>query len=159
MPWHSWTIGFPALGWGIWGPIFLLQGAGVSALLSEALPLETTRAVFPYWFATWLWQNCPLATSGRQHPKFDTLSKTFKTSIAARVKHAATAPSIFVVNIVNMPPVFFSGCSWQKHQTAQPALYGVFCTFYGPFKEHALLMFVGGMLIGFRNAMPYLHIL
>eukprot|EP00434_Breviolum_minutum_P004260 symbB.v1.2.003755.t1/scaffold207.1/size268535/2 len=42
----------------IWGPIFLLQGAGVFALLSDALPLESLRAVFPYWFGTWFWQNC-----------------------------------------------------------------------------------------------------
>ena len=42
---------------GIWGPIFLLQGAGVAALLSDALPVEAMRAVFPYWFGTWIWQN------------------------------------------------------------------------------------------------------
>ncbi|CAK9074389.1 unnamed protein product [Durusdinium trenchii] len=42
----------------IWGPIFLLQGAGTIALLSNALPLEALRAVFPYWFVTWIWQNC-----------------------------------------------------------------------------------------------------
>lgn len=48
--------------WGIWGPIFLLQGAGVFALLSDALPLESLRAVFPYWFGTWFWQNCGLVS-------------------------------------------------------------------------------------------------
>lgn len=38
----------------------MLQGAGTIALLSNALPLEALRAVFPYWFVTWIWQNCGL---------------------------------------------------------------------------------------------------
>eukprot|EP00438_Fugacium_kawagutii_P028686 Skav214064 [mRNA] locus=scaffold2017:787667:794505:+ [translate_table: standard] len=46
----------------IWGPIFLMQGAGVWALLSDALPSEALKAVFPCWFATWIWQNCWQAT-------------------------------------------------------------------------------------------------
>lgn len=46
---------------GIWGPIFLMQGAGVWALLSDALPSEALKAVFPCWFATWIWQNCDLS--------------------------------------------------------------------------------------------------
>ena len=32
------------------------------ALLSDALPLESLRAVFPYWFGTWFWQNCGLVS-------------------------------------------------------------------------------------------------
>eukprot|EP00435_Cladocopium_sp_Y103_P046982 s1337_g13.t1 len=83
----------------IWGPIFLLQGAGVAALLSDALPVEAMRAVFPYWFGTWIWQNCwqasfvslPLADKSRKDKIFRTLLACALQLLAAQSCMTVTA--------------------------------------------------------------------
>ncbi|CAE7374804.1 sti1 [Symbiodinium natans] len=41
----------------IWGPIFLLQGAGVGAMMVGGVSPEVAKAVVPSWFATWMFEN------------------------------------------------------------------------------------------------------